>query len=80
MDANHTVKTVLIYGTKKITLDAPVGSTPKQILSASYLKTGLGYGDNIRAMKEGVDVTDIPLAQQAETVELRLETKANSKA
>ena len=75
-----TVKVTIVYGTKRVEFDAPAGTTPAQILQDNFLKAALGYGDNVRIVRDGADVSSVPLQRSPDPIELRVETKANSKA
>ncbi len=76
---NNVIVTIN-YGSRTLRWEAPEGTTPASILSDSFVKMSLGYGDNVRAMRSGVEVTNVPLkAEGTEPVGISVETKANDK-
>ena len=74
--ANQSIK--VNYGIDNHTIAVTEGSTFGQIIADPSLKAVLGYGDNVKALVHGVEVS---LDSRASGVsEITLETKANSKA
>ena len=66
------------YGADSITKSLPVGTTVGQVIRNSSIKAVLGYGDSIRALVEGVEMDNN--TQLGDGCDLRIETRANSKA
>jgi hypothetical protein len=74
--ANQTIK--VNYGIDNHAVTVVEGSTFGRVIADPGLKAVLGYGDNVKVLVHGVEVS---LDTRASGVsEITLETKANSKA
>ena len=71
-------KVKLNYGTDNHEVTVPSGTTVGTVLRNSSNKVILGYGDNVKALINGVEQPDD--AQLFDGAELVIETRANSKA
>jgi hypothetical protein len=65
------------YGVRSVTQEVPAGTPLNQIVNAPNTKAYLGYGDNVRALIEGVEM-GLDYSVQCST-EVVLETRSNVK-
>ncbi len=66
------------YGTQTMAKNFIENPTVSQVLGSASVKAELGYGDNVRALVNGVEQSGNALVEDGAT--LVVETKANSKA
>jgi hypothetical protein len=66
------------YGIESVTKTYDNAPTVGSVLGSASVKAELGYGDNVRALVNGVEQSNS--AVLTDGVVLQIETKANSKA
>ncbi len=71
---NVTIK----HGTQTMSKHFAESPTVNQVISSASVKAELGYGDNVRALVNGVEQAGNAIIDDGSTVVV--ETKANSKA
>jgi hypothetical protein len=72
------IKVKLQYGVDTHNPTLPPGTTIGSVLRNASYKAILGYGDNVKALVNGVEQPDD--AQVSDGITIVLETRANSKA
>lgn len=66
------------YGTDVMSKNFTTTPTVGQVISSASVKAELGFGDNVRALVNGVEQDSAALVEDGATI--LVETRANSKA
>lgn len=66
------------FGLEAVTKQVDPGSTVEDVVENSSIRAGLGYGDNVRALVNGVEMPDTAFIGDNTTIVV--ETRCNSKA
>lgn len=78
IEEKASVSVSVAYNVDSESISVPSGTTYAQLLANANLKAKLGYGDNVRALVNGVEQS--PDAAVVNGTSIRVETRANQKA